>query len=165
MKTETKITYDGKEIDYMRLIDSGDFETADAVDNLIDELRDLPTMREKKRGIKRGALSVWEEPKKNLDFQTLIKIPAVVLIGDAACYAYMHGDLYVGRLYKLDRQYGEKAKRLNDSITFIDENFKNTLIFKSQCQYAPELVNYCVFFGRKSSAKKLIGKKILNNPW
>ena len=165
MKTETKIAYNGKELDYMRLIDSGDFETADAVDNLIDELRDLPTMREKKRGITRGFISVWEEPEKNLDFQTFIKFPAVDLIDDPACYAYIHGDLYVGRLYKIDRQYGEKAKRLNDSINFIDENFKNTLIFKAQSQYAPELVNYCVFFGRKSRAKKLTGKRILNKPW
>lgn len=67
MKTETKISYNGKELDYMRLIDSGDFETADAVDNLIDELRDLPTMREKKRGIKRGALSVKLTGKRILN--------------------------------------------------------------------------------------------------
>ena len=64
----TKISIDGKEVEYIDLINADRYDLCNEIDNYIDELRDLPTQYEAERGIEfrsdYGTVRVWEEMPK-----------------------------------------------------------------------------------------------------
>lgn len=59
-ETETKISINGKEVEYIDLINKGHYRLCNRIDNLIDDLRSLPD-DEKAQGIIWGDIRVWEE--------------------------------------------------------------------------------------------------------
>ena len=64
----TKISIDGKEVNYIDLINADRYDLCNKIDNYIDALRDLPTQYEAERGIEfasdHGKVLVWEKMPK-----------------------------------------------------------------------------------------------------